>query len=417
MSELNRYVNYEPHAGQAQFHGSTARFKVLVAGARFGKSLAAAREVLPEVLGGRTRGWFVGPSYALALPEFRFLREALRELGLKPAREHDGGRTGPSYLLMPWGAEALSLSARQPETLLGEELDWLVLCEAAHLGREVFERFLRARLSTRLGRMVLATTPRGHNWVHEAYRRGLVDTRGEWQSFRYATWDNPRISAEEVASARQTLPPETFDEQYGGGFTLPAGRVYPEFSRLRHMADGLLPPPGSVIYRALDFGYTNPFVCLWACEDHEGRLLVLHEHVQRHATLPEHARVIREQDDRFRALGCVIGPAVADPSGALERQTLATEGVRTLPARNALAAGLDLVRARLLPRADGRPGLLVSSLCPVLAAEFEAYAWAETPPGAERVPRKQDDHTLDALRYLCAALKQRAGWQDQAPVW
>lgn len=417
MSEVFPYVRYVPHAGQQAFHGSRARFQVLVAGARFGKSLAASREMLLEVLAGATRGWLVGPSYALGVPEFRYVREGLRRLGLAPRRELDGGRKGPSQLRMPWGAEVLSLSARQPETLLGEELDWLVLCEAAHLGREVFERFLRARLATRQGRMVLATTPRGHNWVHEAYRRGLADARGEWQSFRYATWDNPGITAEEVASARAALPPETFDEQYGGGFTTPSGRVYPEFTRLAHVADELAPPAGAIVYRALDFGFTNPFVCLWACEDHDGRLLVLHEHVQRGVTLPEHARAIREQDDVFRARGCVIGPAVADPSGALERGTLAAEGVRTLPARNALAAGLDLVRSRLLPRADGRPGLLVSARCRTLCAEFEAYAWAETAQGAERVPRKQDDHTLDALRYLCAALQQRAGWHDQPPVW
>ena len=38
------FETYRPHAGQQAFHDSDARFKVLIAGARFGKSLAAARD-------------------------------------------------------------------------------------------------------------------------------------------------------------------------------------------------------------------------------------------------------------------------------------------------------------------------------------------------------------------------------------
>lgn len=78
-----------------------------------------------------------------------------------------GGRDGYSRLTTHGGGEILGLSAHSPFSLVGEELDWLILCEAAHLDRESWERYLRPRLGTRLGRMIASSTPRGGNWMHE----------------------------------------------------------------------------------------------------------------------------------------------------------------------------------------------------------------------------------------------------------
>ena len=46
LDEFFHVVRYFPHAAQLKFHASDARFKVLIAGARFGKSMASARETL-----------------------------------------------------------------------------------------------------------------------------------------------------------------------------------------------------------------------------------------------------------------------------------------------------------------------------------------------------------------------------------
>jgi hypothetical protein len=186
-AELFSHVSYAPHVGQIRFHESDARFKILIAGARFGKSLAASKDVLSELMAGRTRGWLVGPTYALAQPEFRYIAADLRRrLGAGAARVEEGGRKGHSLVRTSWGSEVLCLSAQRPHTLLGEEIDWLILCEAAHIDQEAFERFLRARLTTRRGRLVVPTTPRGFNWVHELYQAGQKGTPG-WQSFRHPT--------------------------------------------------------------------------------------------------------------------------------------------------------------------------------------------------------------------------------------
>ncbi len=410
--DLAAWIDYRPHAGQKIFHAARERFKLLVAGARFGKSLACARDALLEMLAGRTRGWLAAPIYVLALPEYHNLRADMGRLG-EAARFKRGGREGSSALRASWDAEARSVSAARPEGLLGEELDWLALCEAAHLDRDVVERYLRPRLVTRRGRLLVCTTPRGHNWVYDLYVRVLEQRPADWQALRFSTQDNPLISAGEIESAREILPADTFAEQFGGEFTGRAGRVYPEFAPRVHVRADLRPAPGEVFFKALDFGFSNPLVCLWAVLDGDGRLLVLDEYRLARATLDLHIAEIRRRDEMLTRQGYLRGPCWADPSGRLEREEFTRAGLPTLPADNALAAGINAVRERLVPRIDGVPGLLVDKTCAGLVAEFETYRYDDAP--GEPLPLKHDDHALDALRYLCLALKRRVNWRGVGP--
>lgn len=416
-TELFEAIGYAPHVGQLRFHASDKRFKVLIAGARFGKSLAAAKDVLPHLLAGQSAGWLVGPTYALAQPEFLYLTADIRDrLGVEIVQQKAGGRDSYSRVQTSWGGELLCLSACRPEGLLGHEIDWLILCEAAHIPREAFERFLRARLSTRNGRLVIATAPHGFNWVQELYLLGTSDHE-DWAGFRHATWDNPLIAASEIESARATLPPETFDEQYGGAFTTSAGAVYREFEPALHVAPNLNAPEGAAIYKGIDPGFTNPTCCLWAAVDHDGRLLVLREHFASGLTADLQAAAIRTIDTEFSDRGHPIGPAWIDPSSRSFRGELAREQVFTTKAANHVLAGIDVVRMLLRRRSDGTSGMRIDARCHNLVREFEQYRWQESSRPGERVPRKQDDHALDALRYLCIELRRRVDWKDQGASW
>ena len=410
--ELFRVLRYDPHPGQALFHGSAARIKVLIAGARFGKSLAAARDVLRDVLTGGGNGWLVAPSYALARHEFRYLRDDLGpELGAG-ASLTDGGLRAPSCMLTRWGGQIETLSAKSAESLLGAAVDFMLLCEAAHIRHDVFMRFLRARLTSRNGRLIVPTTPHGLNWVHELYQRGLEG--GECESFRFRTADNPLIAPSEIESARATLPDSVFAEQYEGEFVQGSGRVYKEFSRATHVCP-LPVPQGAVIHRGLDFGYTNPLACLWGCEV-EGRLQILREYVAQGLTLTQHAEHIRAVDEQFTAQGCSMGISWGDPSGSVAIAELKLHNVAVRKAPNAVLPGIDKVRQALLQRADA-PGLQVDASCSTLIREFENYHWQEALAGAEAAPVKKDDHALDALRYLVSGLAQQVGWNSNKPVW
>lgn len=174
------------------------------------------------------------------------------------------------------------------------------------------------------------------------------------------------------------------------------GLVYRDFDPARHLIDYTF-DPNHPTYAGLDFGYTNPTVCLFA-QERDGVLVVFHEYYQAGETAATHGRCLRPLFERYR-----VRRAWADPSGAAERAVLARCGVPTEPAENRLQWGLEAVRARL--KADpvtGRVGLRFDRRLRHTLRELSRYRYR---PGSEE-PVKEDDHAMDALRYLCAGLRR-----------
>ncbi|MBE7490136.1 MAG: hypothetical protein HS108_00010 [Planctomycetes bacterium] len=396
-----RVLGYRPHPGQAEVHASRARFVLLVGGARFGKSLAVAREVLRELVCGPGFGWLVAPQYLLARPEARHVTDSLARLShaRPPARE---------AIESVAGARVECRSGRQPDSMLGDELDVVALCETAHLGREILPRYLRPRLVTRNGRLIAGGTPRGANWMLELFLR--AETAPDWQSFQYATWDNPRVDPAEVESARALLAPEVFEEQYGGQFRSRSGRVFPEFTRKVHVRP-VVPLPGAAVFRGVDFGYSAPAACLWVTPDEHGNLCVMREYYAAGRTIADLVRDIAAADRQLRETGLRPAAAWADPSNPAAIAELCRAGVAATRAGNSVVAGIDRVRTLLRGGQGSMPGLFIDPACVNLIEELETCQWADAPPGRERAPAPGNDHALDALRYVVTGLHDRVGWQ------
>ena len=186
------------------------------------------------------------------------------------------------------------------------------------------------------------------------------------------------------------------------------GVVYPEWDPDVHLVDWQEIPAEWPRIRAIDFGYTNPFVCLWAALDGDGRLWVYRQIYHTERTVARHSKDIKRlsQGERYKR------GTVADHD-AEDRATLAENGIRTSPARKAISVGLEKVRERLKVAGDGKPRLFVLRDCLAerdqslgeagkpwaLDQEFDAYIWAEGRAKGDQ-PVKEHDHGMDALRYL-----------------
>ncbi|MCJ7543345.1 MAG: AAA family ATPase [Phycisphaerae bacterium] len=178
--------------------------------------------------------------------------------------------------------------------------------------------------------------------------------------------------------------------------------VFDEFDRARHVAECVYQPAWP-LYRAIDFGYRSPLVCLWVQLSPAGNVIVLDEYVRSRLPLSRHAEEIRRRD---------LGPAVAtyvDPAGRAREPTsgaactemLAAAGIPCTCRPSAIAEGLELIRAALAPAA-GDPSLTIHPRCTHLAEAFQSYHYP--PPGARGnadLPVKDGpDHLIDALRYF-----------------
>jgi hypothetical protein len=219
------------------------------------------------------------------------------------------------------------------------------------------------------------------------------------------------------------------------------GRVFPGFDPARHVAP-VAWSPDAPLYRALDFGYANPFVCLWvqvaqrqcgprardaspardvsrgsrsACSDAGPdfagvQVRVLAEYVARERPIAHHARVMAARDP---------GPVTAtyaDPAGWQRSDVTGTGpclelgrmGIRVRTPRAGILEGVELVR-RLLKDSPGGPGLVIDPRCTWLIRAMQEYHWDENPDGlrGERPAKDGPDHAIDALRYLVTGLFAR----------
>ena len=87
--------------------------------------------------------------------------------------------------------------------------------------------------------------------------------------------------------------------------------------------------PNLPLYRTLDFGFINPFVCLWIQVDHDGIVRVIDEYVRSRATIDAHAEQIKARtpcpEEQVTATFC-------DPAGAGSNDVTGTSAVRELRA-------------------------------------------------------------------------------------
>lgn len=220
-AELFRQLGYEPHPGQVLVHRSTAARRVLVCGARWGKSTAAAMEAVVALMEPREEalGWVTAPTYSLTKAIFERVRSAL--LGSMGHRVIEDDEKDYRIVVRNLGggrSELAAKSADNPASLLGAALDFVIVDEAARLRRMVWEQCLSQRLIDRRGWALLLSTPCGTNWFHEIYRRGQKGRDPDFESWRSPSVANPYIDAELIEAERARLSPEAFEAEYEARF-------------------------------------------------------------------------------------------------------------------------------------------------------------------------------------------------------
>lgn len=191
------------------------------------------------------------------------------------------------------------------------------------------------------------------------------------------------------------------------------GVIYDSWNPAHNLVNRFTPPPDWARYWAVDFGFTNPFVCQMWAEDPDGRAFLYREIYHTQRTPDEHAaRILDLVTDRAGAWReprptAIICDHDAAGRAAFERVI----GQPTVAANKTIAVkdGIDAVKARIAPAGDGRPRLHIcrdalAELDQDLAArrqptstldELSGYVWNPT----KDEPVKERDHGMDAMRY------------------
>jgi len=164
--------------------------------------------------------------------------------------------------------------------------------------------------------------------------------------------------------------------------------------------------PNLPLYRTLDFGFVNPFVCLWIQVDDAGVVRVIDEYVRSRATIDVHAVEIKSRtpvaEEQVAATFCdPAGKSVNDVTGTSAVRELRALGIAVRFKCSGILEGIELIR-RAIRTGDGKSSLLVSPRCQRLIEAMQCYHYPESGNAPGELPQKDGlyDHPIDALRYF-----------------
>ena len=209
------------NAGQKEVAQSNKRFRIVVAGRRWGKTTLALRELCRFASVPDRLVYYVSPTYGMSKRiMWKPLKKKLLSLNwVRKINESD------LTITLTNDSEICLKSADNPDTLRGVGLSFCCIDEAADCESEVFYEVLRPALSDTEGHCLIIGTPKGMGWLKDVFDQEKLDPES-WQSFQYKTISGGNVPPAEIESARRDLDERTFRQEYEATFESYSGLIY-----------------------------------------------------------------------------------------------------------------------------------------------------------------------------------------------
>ena len=217
MSELN----IDLHPAQLEIFKSNKRFKIVVAGRRFGKSYLSAWLLLINAIQSKSKDvFYIAPTFQQAKD---IMWAMLKDLGqdlIIQAYENT------AVLTLINGRKIYLKGSDRPETLRGTGISYVVLDEYASMKPVVWEQIIRPSLADVQGRALFIGTPAGKNHFFDLYNDAIDDD--EWDRFQYKSIDNPFLPATEIKASKKNMSTMSFRQEFEASFETFTGGIFKE---------------------------------------------------------------------------------------------------------------------------------------------------------------------------------------------
>jgi len=216
-------LNVELHQAQLEIFNSPARFKVVSAGRRFGKSRLAAWILLIKALQSDSKDvFYIGPTFQQAKD---IMWDMLKEVGEGLIADV---YVNTARITLTNGRKIHLKGSDRPDSLRGVGLAYVVMDEYASMRPEVWEQIIRPTLADVKGGALFIGTPAGKNHFYDLYMDAEKDDTGEWESFSFNSTDNPYIPNEEIEAARRSMSSMAFRQEFEASFETFTGGIFKE---------------------------------------------------------------------------------------------------------------------------------------------------------------------------------------------
>lgn len=223
---LLKKIGFVPHKGQIPIieaiKDKNKRDFVLVCGRRFGKTFISAYVAFRELLKPNRNIWIVAPTSDLTQKTFTYIIKFLSKV-FEPG-EYKITTKPYTKLVMANGSWIECKTADNPTSLIGEELDLLIIDEAARISPMVYERELAATTMPRKGRTIFISSPKGKNWFYNKFK--YIEKSDDGFVWNAPSSDNPDNTPEELERIRRGLPEAIWKQEYLAQFIDSGAEVF-----------------------------------------------------------------------------------------------------------------------------------------------------------------------------------------------
>lgn len=405
---------------------SQQRFLVAVAARRSGKTVSVLALVLKTCLeAAHAKVGYCAPTRDQAERIFwRPLLECLSDPASKPfIRDINNSKLRVTFAN---GSELYVFGAERPEPIRGTGFDLFVTDETddPNYTDDFFSNIVTPALAEREGRLVKIGSPKGRGVLYTDYLRGQSGSDNydpDYASIQVTAIDAGLIPRAEIERARRTLNARSFAQEYEATFLQPIGVIYDEFDHSVHVVDQAPEHYDDTIV-GVDWGTAHRGAMVVMRTDRvwvppangtEGwvapRATVVHEEAHSGMGYDDGGwwDVAREIQAKYKPTIWYCDPATGldGYQRQLKNALLGSNPQPSvLPGDNEVRPGIGAVREFLHhDRVLGEPPrLLVHSSCKNLVREFGLYRFQPHSTRSDEFtdkPVKEDDDSLDALRY------------------
>lgn len=215
---LNLEVNLHP--AQLEIYNTTARYKVVVAGRRFGKTVLAAVTCIIEGLKTvNDQGMELGPDSEVlyAAPTFELAKAIfwpiLKDLAAPVTQKKE---ENTCLLTLINGVRIRLRGAEDPDKTRGFKLRYAVLDEYADMPEIYWTEIIEPALMDCMGGALFIGTPKGKNHFYRMFHDAAGDD--EWAAFNFAADSNPFLSRRELAKRRAKMSSTVLKQEIDAKF-------------------------------------------------------------------------------------------------------------------------------------------------------------------------------------------------------
>jgi len=394
------------HRGQAEVLRDQRRFKVVVAGRRWGKTQTAKTSLLKAASVKNRVVWYVAPTYRMA--RSIMWRELLRAI---PRNWIVAKNETMMTLLLRNNTLLECKGADKPDTLRGVELHHLVIDECQDIRKNTWYEVLRPTLLSTRGTAMFIGTPKGFNWFYDLFQLGQRGEiyrdkdgkrrRNSWKSWQFTTEMSPFIPPDEIASAREDLDARTFRQEFQASFETMSGRVYHTFDRRKHVKECPFNPK-LPIWVGQDFNI-DPMSSVIMQPQPDGTVWIIDEAVIPASNTQETAEELQRRYFRHqKQMTLYPDPAGSSRShgrGESDLDILREAGFTRIKFRRKHPRVADRVNAvnRMFESAEGTIRLYIDPKCRKIIESLEQTVYKE---GSSEVDKSlSTEHAADALGY------------------